>query len=262
MTHHPNGPPEPQRLSDVVTAVGYAERVMALLERVRHMTDPAAQQAMFVECITALGAWHAIFFSVLRHPSGTASARIMLACDPAWGRRVLSSQGHEQDSWLTHAQRCSEPLVTSWLGDGGKVTEPGASGDRRDFASVLLAPAHANAGSPRTSVLCLGSPVPGYFEDRAVDRVRLGARVLAAELHDWWQARTRQEVVATARLTPTDLDLLRHQHRGHGSKQIARDLHVSVSSVNSRFQRMNARLGIASRRSAAQWAAVLGLIEG
>ena len=84
--------------------------------------------------------------------------------------------------------------------------------------------------------------------------------MLACELHEWWLARLRNELMARARITEGDLELLRHQCLGHSSKRIAAELRVSRSSINSRFQRMNSRLGVTNRRMAARLAVECGLI--
>jgi len=79
-------------------------------------------------------------------------------------------------------------------------------------------------------------------------------------LHDWWLTRIRRDLIVKARITSADLVLLQHECQGHGSKKIAAALQVSKSSVNSRFQRMNAKLGVANRRMAVQLAVECGLI--
>ena len=61
-------------------------------------------------------------------------------------------------------------------------------------------------------------------------------------------------------MNAADLILLQHECQGHGSKKIATELQVSTSSINSRFQRMNAKLGVGNRRMAVQLAVECGLI--
>ena len=74
-------------------------------------------------------------------------------------------------------------------------------------------------------------------------------------------ARIRRELLVRARITPSDLELLRHEYHGHSSKHIAAVLQVSPSSINSRFQRMNTKLGVPNRRTAARLAAECGLLD-
>jgi DNA-binding NarL/FixJ family response regulator len=84
--------------------------------------------------------------------------------------------------------------------------------------------------------------------------------MLAMELHDWWLTRLRRNLVVKARLSSDDLVLLQHQAQGHCSKRIAAELCVSKSSIDSRFQRMNAKLGVQNRRMAVKLAIDCGLI--
>jgi len=132
--------------------------------------------------------------------------------------------------------------------------------DRNGFASAVLVPVHSGIRHSRISLLCLGSPTSGYFEGDGFGRFKLGARTLACEVHEWWSAQSRRELLSQAHITAGDLELLRHQCQGHSSKRIAAELCVSKSSINSRFQRINVKLGVPNRRMAARLAAECGLI--
>jgi DNA-binding NarL/FixJ family response regulator len=86
------------------------------------------------------------------------------------------------------------------------------------------------------------------------------ARPLAASLHEWWLARLRNELLAQARLTRSDLVLLEHERNGDGSKRIADALGRTTASVDSQFQRLIAKLRVHNRKDAARLAAEYGLI--
>jgi DNA-binding CsgD family transcriptional regulator len=185
----------------------------------------------------------------------------MLACDPAWCRQYLEAGLIAHDPWLAYASQHSEPIVASSL----VIAEPARRraielATCNGFASTVLVPVHSGAGHSRISLLCLGSPRAGYLEGTGFGRFKLGARALACELHDWWLAHLRREMLAKMRFTAHELELLRRQCQGQTSKRIAAELHVSRESINSRFQRMRAKLGVSSRRTAAQMAAEIGLI--
>jgi DNA-binding CsgD family transcriptional regulator len=128
------------------------------------------------------------------------------------------------------------------------------------FRSALIVPAPSSGGLTRTGVLCLGSSVPGFFDDAGYLSLKVLARSLAMELHEWWIARIKSELLQSAQLTAEDLALLAFERRGHSTKYIATRLHLSPHAINSRFQRMNARLGVPNRKSAAQLAAEYGVI--
>jgi len=79
-------------------------------------------------------------------------------------------------------------------------------------------------------------------------------------LPEWFQRRARDELIAEAHLTERDLDLLRHESLGHGSKRIAAALDAEPKTIDCRFHRLNARLGVASRRDAVRLCRRYGLI--
>ena len=100
----------------------------------------------------------------------------------------------------------------------------------------------------------------GYFEGEGFASLKLVARALAMEVHEWWIAQVKREIIAETRLTAGDLALLAHERQGHSTKMIAAALNTSPSSIDSRFQRANAKLGAPNRKAAARMAAEYGLI--
>jgi DNA-binding NarL/FixJ family response regulator len=83
---------------------------------------------------------------------------------------------------------------------------------------------------------------------------------VAMELHEWWSARMRDDLIQDAHITVEDLALLSQEWLGHGTKAIARALRLTPASIDSRFQRINAKLRVANRKAAARLAAEYGLI--
>lgn len=259
--HRVPTPTEIGALAERIAAPEYLDRIGGVAERISSAPGQAAVQSLLSEGMAALGAENAIFVSFMRENLQVSSCRFMLACDPAWCRQYLDAGLIASDPWLAYASHHSEPLVASSL----KVLEPERLraielATQNGFASAVLVPVHSGSSHTRVSLLCLGSWQAGQFEGIPFGRFKLGARVLACELHEWWLARLRNELMARARITESDLELLRHQCLGHSSKRIAAELRVSRSSINSRFQRMNSRLGVANRRMAARLAAECGLI--
>ena len=248
-------------LTQLVSAHDYAARTTAIAVRIAQAAEQSAVHALFREGTDALGAECAVFVSFVRDSADVSACRFMLACEPDWCRRYLESGLIAHDLWLAYAAHHSEPIIASSL----TATEPAQQqaidlATRNGFASAVLVPAHSGAGHSRISLLYLGSSAPGFFEDEGFGAFRIGARMLALELHDWWLARIRRELIVKAHITPSDLVLLRHQCQGHSSKRIAAELRVSKSSINSRFQRMNIKLGVANRRMAVRLASECGLI--
>ena len=139
----------------------------------------------------------------------------------------------------------------------------GVRNDTRQFGfrSAYIVPAPTSGGLSRVGVLCLGSSAaPGFFDDDGYLTLKMLARALAMELHEWWIARIKRELVVNARLMDDDLALLAHERLGHSTKLIAAALDMSPNAMDSRFQRLNAKLGVPNRKAAAQLAAEYGLI--
>jgi DNA-binding NarL/FixJ family response regulator len=64
-----------------------------------------------------------------------------------------------------------------------------------------------------------------------------------------------------ASLTPRELDVLRSLATGKTNRQIAHDLHLSLSTVKRHLERIIAKLGVSDRTQAAVKAVELGLID-
>ena len=254
---------KPTTLSQFVYAPDYPARITDLIGRITQATERPAMLALLREGANALGAENAMFVSFVRDDADMSACRFMLACDPDWCRQYLEAGLIPHDPWLAYAALHSEPILAGSLNAGDSMQQQVIDlAARNGFASAVLFPVHSGPGYSRISLLCMGSSVPGFFEDEGFRRFRIGARMLALEFHDWWLTQIRRELIDKVNLTSSDLVLLRHQHRGHSSKRIAADLRVSQSSINSRFQRMNIKLGVTNRRMAARLACEVGLILG
>jgi DNA-binding CsgD family transcriptional regulator len=79
-------------------------------------------------------------------------------------------------------------------------------------------------------------------------------------LHEWWIAKLRRELIDDAEVTEGELKLLQWEWQGLNSKQIGNLLGMGPAGVDSRFQRLNLKLGVPNRRAAAKLAAEYGLI--
>jgi DNA-binding NarL/FixJ family response regulator len=248
----------------LATLVGderYAARVSEIAERVATAADQAELHRLMRAGVAALGAERAAFVSFEKDRSELSSCRFMLDCPPEWCQRYLDRGGPGVDAWVRYAARESEPIVASAL----NIIEPeqqavATIAVEAGFVSALLVPAHSGVHHPRVSLLCLGHSSSGYFESEGLARLRVCARALALELHDWWLAHFRRETLERSHLTDEELQLLERHCLGHTSKRIGAELNLSRAAVNSRFQRLLAKLGVANRRSAARLAEDCGLI--
>lgn len=254
-------PTSTPRLLERVRDVHYAAEVARTVAGIAGAQHQAELLSRFQCCVQALGAERGVFATYVRDGDKVTACRFLLACEPSWCQEYFQALTTSGDPWLAYAARHTEPIVTTQRQPTGAmahaVTRLGA---RHGFASTVLVPVHP-AGSPaQLSLLYLGSATAGYFEGEGFVQLRLGARALAAELHDWCDGQRRRALAAQAKFSQADLTLLRLHQQGLSTKRMAAVLGTSLSAINSRFQRMFARQGVLNRRMAAEAALACGLL--
>ncbi len=247
-------------LEALARAPDYGSRVLELLPAIGDATSTDVALALFQHILALLGADAGVFLSFVRDDATRASYRALHACDPLWACEYAARDWYDRDPWLRYATLRSEPVLGTHLDLLPQEQEFVKVSAGLGFASTIVAPAPTNAGSSRVGVLCLGSQNLGFFEGDGFDKVRILARALAMELHRWLLQAIKQELMARSRLTPADLELLRHEDAGHSSKVIAAAMNLKPETVDCRFQRVSAKLKAADRRSATRIAKLYGLI--
>jgi DNA-binding CsgD family transcriptional regulator len=239
----------------------YIEDVSSVVRAMHSVKEEFQAVELLWEAARGMGAEAAIFASFVREGDAGQSVRLLLACEPVRVEEAREARGHRFEAWLDYARKHSEPIRDSEAPSAGAAASAAVSlAHQLGFKSTVIVPVPSCGTSSRTGVLCLGSSSPGYFDDEGYVTLKIVARGVAMELHEWWVRRLRDELVAASGLTAADLDLLSQEQLGHTSKSIARRLGVSICAVNSRFQRINAKLGTGSRKAAANLAAEYGLI--
>ncbi|GAA0739571.1 hypothetical protein GCM10009107_00410 [Ideonella azotifigens] len=173
--------------------------------------------------------------------------RSIAALDPAWTASALRRLQSNPCNWLAHAARSSEPLLVQ------QSLDEREAGDQDDnhcarARAVWLIPAPLPQGSDALGLLMLAGEDAHCLD--AISRLMPVYRALALGMTDWFQRRGRDELVQRAHLTDRDLELLRRESLGQGSKQIASALNTEPKTIDCRFHRLNVRLGVASRRDA------------
>lgn len=254
----PNSAPS---LADIAGQPDYFARVGEVVQRIPRAADEAEAVALLSEATQRMGADASAFVSFIRDDPSHESYRFLLACDPVWCLEYERKAWYANDPWLNYALNHSEPARGSEI--------PIASKQQRDavelavefgFHSAAIVPAPSGGGLSRVGVLCLGSSSPGFFEGDGFIGLKLVARSLAMELHEWWIGQIRRELIANAKITADDLLLLRYERLGRSTKWLAVELDTTVSAIDSKFQRINAKLGVPGRKAAANLAAEYGLI--
>jgi len=251
----------PRRLEDVVHGAGFAETALRVIQRVATAADDGEVLELLHLAKHALGADVAVFASFIRDDDSHESFRFLVAADPRWCLVYQTRGWFANDAWLLYAATHSEPTADTNIPLRTKgQREARQLAAEHGAVSAYIVPAPAGAGLSRLGVLVLGSTRPGFFDSPGVASIKVLARSLAMEMHEWWVRQVRKEVIASNKVTEEEMRLLRLEREGRSTKEIAEILAVSVSSVDSRFQRLNAKFNMPSRRATARLAAEYGLI--
>ena len=248
-------------LADLTSRPEYTWRVGEVIQRIPSAVDEAEAVALLREAADRLGVDAAVFGSFIRDDPSRESYRFLLACDPVWCFEYEQRAWYADDPWLNYALNHAEPARASEIAVAGERQRLAVDiAEQFGFRSAAIVPAPSSGGLTRMGVLCLGSATEGFFEGQGFSGLKFAARSLAMELHEWWIGQIKRELMANARITAEDIALLLHERRGHSTKRIAAELGTSPGSIDSRFQRVNAKLGVANRKAAANLAAEYGLI--
>ena len=255
-------PPRAASLRTLTSEPDYASRLVAALPALDAAESPELAIQSFERAIECLGGEAGVFTICLHDDATTVSYRSLLACDPHWATEYARREWFACDPWLRHALHDSEPVRSSELrlatpDEQRFVDESACLG----FASAVIAPAPTCVGSSRVGVLCVGSSRPDFFDDdEGYAVVRVLARALSMELNRWMLKSARQELLERWHLSPLDLELLRQEAAGRGSKHIGASLGVRAVTIDARFQRICAKLDVPNRRTAARIARLYSVI--
>lgn len=250
--HEHKGEDEPRTLTCEAAAFQLCELTRSLT-----VADELRAIAALEHAALAGGADAALFVSMVPE-AGQALYRSIAALDPGWSSSALRHLCSDPLCWLAHAKRSSEPLlVCTRIGSGPAVTGADRTRQERPRA-IWLVPAPPPVGSDVLGVLMLAGREAHQLDPAG--RLMPVYRALALGLTDWFQRRDREALMARARLTDRDLDLLRHESIGHGSKRIATALHAEPKTIDCWFHRLNMRLGVANRREAVRLCQRYGLL--
>ena len=247
-------------LSDVAIDPSVRTGLAEVAENIAQASDRGEIQALLHRATVALGAERSFFASI--SGEGTeASYSFVLDSDPTWWHRYRAACSLEKNPWLVYASRHSRlaraTQLDSLASEQQRATDIALAAG---FASAVLIPTHSGRVDKRVSLLCLGHSVAGYFEDPMFSKLEVATRSLAMELHDWWTIHEQRQLAQQTRLSEAEVRLLARHCAGLSSKQIANEMQVSCESINSRFQRIIAKLGVRNRRAAARVAVACGLI--
>lgn len=249
-------------LEQVTVAPDYVSRVSVVLQEIGAATNAIRAVDLLREVTLRMGAEVSVFGSFMPEDRSGDSYRLLVACDPQWCAEYEAQSCFAEDPWLAYAFCHSEPIRGSELTASSESERSIVRlAERFGFRSCVIVPAPSCGRLARMGVLCLGSSVPGYFEGDGYAAFKIIARSVAMEFHEWWLARLRDELIATAGIGERDCHLLALEAAGLSTKEIARQLATTTATIDSRIRRIRLKLDAPSRRAASRLAAEYGLIQ-
>ena len=173
-------------LADRVAQPDYSGNVMAAIHQLALASDEAHAVDLLAAASDQMGTDAAAFVSFVRDDPSHESFRFLLACDPVWCLEYERRAWYSNDPWLQYSLTNSSPARAHEISPGSAqqraVVELAA---QFGFRSALIVPAPSSGGLSRVGVLCLGSSTPGFFDDDGYLTLKMLARTLAMELHEW-----------------------------------------------------------------------------
>lgn len=241
---------------------GRVMAALAAIDTIRSAGDAAeCLERLFLSTLL-IGATASLYTVAIPEQGAELSSISLFACDPGFAQQFFDLGPTQNHPWLRFARTHTTP------GTGRQVQILSASdaavidlARAHGFASYLIVPTIAGSELGRVELLCLGWGLDDSFEGEDQHIVRLLARALAAELHDWISLHLGASLQEAVRLQPRDLLLLALEREGLGTKEISLRTGMSIAAVDSRFQRLNRRLNCPSRKASARRAAEHSLLE-
>ena len=218
------------------------------------LVDSLDEAARALDCEVA-------YFMITSTEAGWRAQRVILACDPVWALEYEQRECFRSDPWLRYACTESAPISAAdvrCISAAEIATVQLAA--KFGFRRTALIPAPAPEGQSRVGLLALGTT-----EDvgplLATTRRRAMAREFAMGLHESWVRDPPRPAAADIHLSSLEARLLELELEGLVTKAIARQVGITCDSIDSRFQRLNRRIGVDSRHEAALLCLELGLIK-
>jgi DNA-binding CsgD family transcriptional regulator len=239
---------------------GHTACMLELLPKIAAAHSAESAVELFQKSLRMIGADSGVFLSATKDDAVRTSVRSLLACDPNWAIEYSQLGWPAGDPWLRYAADSATPIRGSELDLRPGEADLADKAARLGFASAAIVPAPTNFGSAQFGVLVLGSNSPGFFDGEGWQLLRIVARALAMELHDWLLRAVRDDLLERSQIKPQEIALLRHEAGGLTSKMIAAELGINPKAVDRRFQRVCEKLDAPDRRIAARIARLYDLL--
>lgn len=258
----PSQAPRHASVQDCARATGYEPQALAAIVQIAQATDPATLAEKLARATAAIGASASLYTATIPDGDRDLSCFTVLAGHPAYVHAQNELGPLTAHPWFRFARKhlkssSDRQIQVSEATDAAAVE----LAQRYGFRSCFIVPTPTGNDLDRLGMLWVGSHRPDDFEGAEAGVVRVLARALAGELHDWLLHYLHRRLLESARLERTDIRLLALEQMGMQSKEIAALTGLSRASIDSRFQRINTRLHCSTRRASALRANAYGLLD-
>lgn len=201
-------------------------------------------------------------FGALFRDGERENYRYLVGCEPAWCFLYDQRKWYAIDPFIDYALKNTSPVLASDIplnsaGQERLMAEAAEHG----FRSGVVVPAHSRSAI-RIGILYLGTSQGLEYARESFLRHRNLMRAFALDLLEWWDAKLRNAGLEALDLDELDVDLLTKAQEHATSEEAAHELGVTVSRVNSRYERLARKLEVPNKRGVAGKAVALGLIKG
>lgn len=246
-------------------ALGRAPRVTltAVSQRLEHATGVFEMHDTLAAVARFLGL--AGYAAVLGHWSDEDRTDLhwLGGIDPAWCMTFMNRHWYLNSALLTHARATDRPAFGSEVPavtEGQRLMR--ATTLRFGLRCAIAFPRRLPPATPAGSfgaVLFLGRTDPPAGETGARRYATL-VRGIVATFIDRWAQLIAAERARQTRLSPTERRLLACVAARQTTAQAAALLGIGTTAVNNHYRRINAKLGVNSKRAALARAQALGLL--
>jgi DNA-binding CsgD family transcriptional regulator len=187
--------------------------------------------------------------------------RYLVGCVPQWCYLYDQNKWYAIDPFIDYALKNTSPVLASDI----VLSSPGqermmAQAAEYGFRSGVVVPAHSSAAI-RLGILYLGTDQGPERARESLLKHRNLMRAFALELLEWWDAKLRESGLQGLELDELDVELLVKAQEHATAEEAARELGVTLSRVKSRYERLERKLEVPSKRDAVEKAIALGLIS-
>jgi hypothetical protein len=203
----------------------------------------------------------AFVFGALSRTPEHEHHRYLVGCAPEWCFAYTQNKWHAIDPFIEYALQSTAPVVTSDvpIETQGQQRFLDAAAEH-GYRNGIIVPAHSSASS-WVGILYLPSERDEEYVRAVYAKHRSLMRAFALELLEWWDVRLRETGAADLKLDELDLELLAKALEDATLEEAAAEIGVPVFRIQGRLKKLYMKLGVNSKRDAAEKAAALGLIK-